>query len=171
MLAPATAERLASKMGLKGLSNGDLVELGLEGRKITGPLWVMPGHAKDSVTVYLGYGRKRAGRVGNDVGFNVYPLRASHAMTSGTNLLISRAGGKQMLATTQHHHAIDRGGEKVEEESVAAFERELVRVGNAWRNYQQRSEFCRGSGRGDLAGPDALSELRLQQRLSVGHDD
>jgi len=129
MLAPATAERLASQMGLKGLANGDLVELGLEGRKITGPLWVMPGHAKDSVTVYLGYGRKRAGRVGNSVGFNVYPLRASHAMTSGTNLLISRAGGKQVLATTQHHHAIDRGGEKVEEESVAAFRREVVRVG------------------------------------------
>jgi molybdopterin-containing oxidoreductase family iron-sulfur binding subunit len=128
MLAPATAERLASKMGIAGLANGDLVELGLEGRKITGPVWVMPGHAQDSVTVYLGFGRKRAGRVGNDVGFDVYPLRASHGMTSGTDLLISRAGGKQVLATTQHHHAIERGGAKVEEESVAAFTRELVRV-------------------------------------------
>ncbi len=142
MLAPATAERLASQMGLKGLANGDLVELGLEGRKITGPLWVMPGHAKDSVTVYLGYGRKRAGRVGNNVGFNVYPLRASHAMTSGTNLLISRAGGKQVLATTQHHHAIDRGGEKVEEESVTAFEREIIRVGTL-EEYRKDPNFAK----------------------------
>ena len=128
MLAPATAERLASQMGLRGLANGDLVELGLEDRKITGPIWVMPGHAKDSVTIYFGYGRKRAGHVGNDVGFDVYPLRATTAMWSGTDLLISKAGGRQVLATTQHHHAIERGGEKVEEESVTAFERDLVRV-------------------------------------------
>jgi MoCo/4Fe-4S cofactor protein with predicted Tat translocation signal len=129
MLAPATAERLASKMGLGPLSNGDLVELGLENRKISGPVWIMPGHAKDSVTVYLGYGRKRAGRVGNDTGFDVYPLRATTGMWTGANLLISKAGGKQLLATTQHHHAIDRGGEQVEEESVNAFEREIMRVG------------------------------------------
>ena len=129
MLAPATAERLAKEMGLSGLVNGDLVELGLEDRKITGPIWIMPGHAKDSVTVYLGYGRKRAGHVGNDSGFDVYPLRATSAMWSGTGLLISKAGGRQLLATTQHHHAIDRGGEKVEEESVTALEREIVRVG------------------------------------------
>jgi len=122
MFSAAIAERL-------GLSNGDMVELGLEDRKITGPVWIMPGHAKDSVTVYLGYGRTRAGSVGNKTGFDVYPLRARDSLWSGANVLISKAGGKQWLATTQHHHAIDRGGEKVEEESVTALEREIMRVG------------------------------------------
>ena len=35
----------------------------------------MPGHAKDSITITVGYGRTRAGRVGNGTGFNAYALR------------------------------------------------------------------------------------------------
>ena len=35
----------------------------------------MPGHADDSVTLHLGYGRTRAGRVGQRAGFNAYALR------------------------------------------------------------------------------------------------
>jgi hypothetical protein len=44
------------------------------------PVWVMPGHPDQCGTLYLGYGRKWAGRVGSpvdgQVGFDAYPLRA-----------------------------------------------------------------------------------------------
>ena len=40
----------------------------------------MPGHAKDSITVTIGYGRERAGRIGNGIGFNAYALRGSSAL-------------------------------------------------------------------------------------------
>ena len=71
MLSPKTAERL-------GLKSEDAVELKYQGRTIVAPAWVMPGHADESVTVFLGYGRTRAGRVGTGVGFDagwIRPLR------------------------------------------------------------------------------------------------
>ena len=36
-----------------------------------------PGRPTDTVVVHLGYGRRAAGRVGNGVGFDVYPLRTA----------------------------------------------------------------------------------------------
>ena len=38
-------------------------------------MWVMPGHADESVTVFLGYGRTRSGRVGTGVGFDAGWIR------------------------------------------------------------------------------------------------
>jgi len=50
------AERLQIKVE-------DVVELELNGKKVTGPVWIQAGHPDNSVTVTLGYGRRRAGRV------------------------------------------------------------------------------------------------------------
>ena len=49
-----------------------MVELRYRGRTVQVPVWIMPGQAERSVTVPLGYGRRRAGRVGNGVGVDVY---------------------------------------------------------------------------------------------------
>ncbi len=44
-----------------------------------GPIWPQPGHPDNSITVFLGYGRTKAGRVGTDVGFSGYKIRTSDA--------------------------------------------------------------------------------------------
>src|SRR5271165_3128144 len=56
LIGPKMAERLQVK-------TCDVVELELNGKKVKGPVWVQVGHPDNSVTVILGYGRKRAGRV------------------------------------------------------------------------------------------------------------
>ena len=59
----------------------DTVELKYQGRTIRAPVWVMPGHADESVTVFLGYGRTRSGRVGTGVGFDAGWIRPlAHAV-------------------------------------------------------------------------------------------
>jgi MoCo/4Fe-4S cofactor protein with predicted Tat translocation signal len=121
MISPATAERL-------GLSNEQVVELLWEGRSVRAPVWILPGHADDSVTVHLGYGRKRAGRVGTGCGFNAYLLRSSGRPWFGAGLRIEKTGDQYRLAGTQHHHSIDTAGREKVEESRAAFQRDLVRV-------------------------------------------
>ena len=70
LIAPRTAEGL-------GVQNGDLLTVTMEGRALEVPAWIDPGHAQDAVTISLGYGRTRAGRVGNGVGFNAFALRGS----------------------------------------------------------------------------------------------
>src|SRR5256885_10032145 len=43
---------------------------------------IVPGHANDSVTVYLGHGRERAGRVGNPPDRKSTRLNSSHLVIS-----------------------------------------------------------------------------------------
>ena len=89
------------------LATEDMVTLELGGRKITAPVWIQAGHPDNSVTVYLGYGRTRAGRVGTGAGFDVYPLRTTSALWSATGGKLSKAGGTYKLASTQGYQTMD----------------------------------------------------------------
>ncbi len=120
-LSPATSWRL-------GLTTGDVANLNIGGWKASGPVWALPGHADNSATVTLGYGRKRAGSVGTGFGLNGYLLRTSSAPAVAIGLEIEKTGRNQLLAETQIHHPIDRNHQQIEEESENAFERDLVRI-------------------------------------------
>jgi len=85
----------------------DMVELKYQGRTVTGGVWIMPGHANDSVTVHLGFGRTLAGQVGNEVGFNAYLLRTSGEPDGGYGLEIQKVGGHHPFATTQHTQTME----------------------------------------------------------------
>jgi MoCo/4Fe-4S cofactor protein with predicted Tat translocation signal len=100
LIGPAMAERM-------GLKTEDLVELELNGKKLTAPIWIQAGHPDNSVTVFLGYGRRRAGRAGTGAGFDMYQLRYSATpwFTSGVN--ITKTGGTYNLATTQGYQTMD----------------------------------------------------------------
>ncbi len=110
-ISPATAERLK-------VENEDLIEIAWRGRKVQGPAWVMPGHADESVTLHLGYGRTHGGHKANGVGFNAYTLRASDAMWNGEGADIRKAGGKHAFATTQYTYTME-GREPVKVVSLA----------------------------------------------------
>jgi MoCo/4Fe-4S cofactor protein with predicted Tat translocation signal len=100
LIGPAMAARM-------GLKSEDFVDLELNGKKVTAPIWIQAGHPDNSITVFLGYGRKRAGRAGTGAGFDVYPLRSSASpwFTSGVD--ITKAGGTYKLATTQGYQTMD----------------------------------------------------------------
>ena len=107
-VSPATAARL-------GLATEDRVELRFGGRAVRAPIWVLPGHADEAVTVTVGYGRTRAGSVGTGLGFDAYALRTTDAPWFGTGVTISTLGERYTLATTQVHHSMEgrdlaRGG-------------------------------------------------------------
>ena len=93
----------------KNLNIGDVVELKYQGRTVTGPIWIMPGHADNSATVHLGFGRTYAGHVGNEVGFNAYLLRTSSAPWNDTGLEMRKVGGGHEFATTQHTQTMEEG--------------------------------------------------------------
>jgi MoCo/4Fe-4S cofactor protein with predicted Tat translocation signal len=95
-ISPETARRL-------GISTGDVVELGLRGRKLTAAAMVVPGHADDAVTLSLGYGQAGAGAVGKGTGFDAYRLRTSDAPWFAAGLEIRRTGDQVKLATAQEH--------------------------------------------------------------------
>jgi molybdopterin-containing oxidoreductase family iron-sulfur binding subunit len=79
---------------------------------ISGTMWILPGHPDDCVTVHLGFGRDRAGRVGGTPaehpGFNAYKLRTAANMWSAGNLGIADTGDESMLGCTQNHTNMDQ---------------------------------------------------------------
>jgi MoCo/4Fe-4S cofactor protein with predicted Tat translocation signal len=86
------------------LAMDDVVELELNGRKIQGPVWIQPGQAENTITVHLGYGRDRVGRVGHRVGFNAGLLRTSDSFWSGNGVKITKLNERYSLVATQTHH-------------------------------------------------------------------
>jgi Fe-S-cluster-containing dehydrogenase component len=100
LIGPKMAERM-------GLRSEDLVNLQLNGKTVTAPVWIQAGHPDNSVTVFLGYGRRRAGRVGTGAGFDMYPLRFSAAPWFATGVQVTKAGGTYKLATTQGYQSME----------------------------------------------------------------
>lgn len=84
------------------LANGDLVILDCNGRSLSAPVWIVPGHADNCVLVHLGGGRAAAGGVGNNRGFNAYRLRTSGSFWEAP-VRVVKAGHSVALASTQHH--------------------------------------------------------------------
>lgn len=89
------------------LTNGDVIEITLESRALSLPVWSTPGQPDGSIGLQLGYGRKCAGSVGRGTGFNVYPLRASNAFWFGEGASLKKTGASYPLVTTQSQHVID----------------------------------------------------------------
>jgi MoCo/4Fe-4S cofactor protein with predicted Tat translocation signal len=100
LIGPKMAERLQIKVE-------DVVELELNGKKVTGPVWVQAGHPDNSVTITLGYGRTRAGRVGTAQGFNAYSLRTTAAPWIATGVQIRKTGETYKLCSTQGYQTMD----------------------------------------------------------------
>ena len=121
MIGPAMAERL--KLNFK-----DVAELEFNGKKVKGPVWIQAGHPDNSITVFLGYGRTRAGRVGTGTGFDVYPLRTSQAPWFADGAKLRATGETYDLASTQGYQTMETpdGGERplVQERSLAEYKKD-----------------------------------------------
>jgi MoCo/4Fe-4S cofactor protein with predicted Tat translocation signal len=108
-VSPALAKRI-------DVANGDHVKVTIRERSTVGPAWIAPGQADNTVALYLGYGRMRAGRVGDGIGYDAYAIRPVDQpwLTKGT---LHKVGTAEVLAVTQLHHRMD-GFDFVREVSV-----------------------------------------------------
>ncbi len=95
-LSPATAAKNA-------LATGDVAEVEFGGRKLRGPVMITPGHADEALTLTLGFGRSKAGKVADGVGYDAYALRTLSALSQGSGARLSATGETHELACTQEH--------------------------------------------------------------------
>ena len=127
LIGPAMADSM-------GLKSEDLVELELGGKKVTAPVWIQAGHPNNSVTAFLGYGRRRAGRAGTGAGFDMYPLRPSATPWFTTGVPITKTGGTYTLASTQGYQTMDTGD---------GVTRPIVRT-RSLEEYRRQPDFAQG---------------------------
>ncbi len=102
--AAVMSRQTARKLNLK---DEDLISITLNNESVTLPVLIQPGHADCSISLELGYGRTNSGRVGNNVGRNVYPLRSLDNPHFMMGAVIKGTGKKYALAGTQDHHGMD----------------------------------------------------------------
>ena len=117
----AVLPSFAEKMGWR---QGNVIEVQANGAKVKGPVLLQPGMADETIAVAVGYGRTKAGKAGDNVGFNAYPL-----MRLTENSLRYHSAGvtvnktvddDHVLATTQTHHTM-MGRDIVKETSLSAW--------------------------------------------------
>ncbi|MFN2541321.1 MAG: TAT-variant-translocated molybdopterin oxidoreductase [Chthoniobacterales bacterium] len=121
LISPAFAKQLR-------VETGDLVQITItEGfrdannqptrRELVIAALVLPGHAENSVTIPLGYGRKKTGPIGEEAGFNAYLLRTDanphFTVADGKaieSVRVTKVGRKYPLSITQEHFSIEGRG-------------------------------------------------------------
>lgn len=114
-IAPKTAKRL-------GVKDGDVVRLSVGKRTVELPVHRQPKLHESTVMVAVGYGQRHAGRIGDGVGADVYPLQqlADGPVWGGMAVTVEKSGRVHRLALMQDHHAIE-GRPIVQETTLAAY--------------------------------------------------
>jgi MoCo/4Fe-4S cofactor protein with predicted Tat translocation signal len=80
--------------------------LTINGKKVKGAIWLLPGMADNTVGVALGYGRG-VGRVGGAAGFNAYDVRTAGEQHFAVGAKLESAGSKYEVACTQEQGVMD----------------------------------------------------------------
>ena len=130
-MSRATAERLGVGVDYRaGKFYADIVEISASGHSVRLPVWIAPGHADNSITLALGYGRNlessrperrriffdtavrsdiyARGPIANDVGGNVAPLRNGlFASVRADDVRVEPTGERMMVVTTQEHGSLE----------------------------------------------------------------
>lgn len=98
--------KFAQSLGLKQF---DIVSIKTDKHSVELPVLHQPGQAQGTISVAVGYGRTKAGKVADGVGQNVYPfITFNQGIASFANTVtVSNTGGYNELALTQTHQTIE----------------------------------------------------------------
>ncbi|MBX0290766.1 TAT-variant-translocated molybdopterin oxidoreductase [Hymenobacter sp. HSC-4F20] len=107
----------------QGWEQGDVVKVSVNGKSVELPILIQPGQATGTVGIALGYGRVKAGKVGNELGQNVLPLVAmrNDAIVYSNVVQITPTGAKSPIAQTQTHHTIMDRKQVVQEATLKQY--------------------------------------------------
>jgi molybdopterin-containing oxidoreductase family iron-sulfur binding subunit len=103
----AISPQLAEKLGL---SAGDVVKLTADQGSIEAPVFLQPGQETNTISLAMGYGRTQIGKVGRNVGVNVYPLTlTANGMRqySAINVRLDKTGRREDVVSTQSHFSME----------------------------------------------------------------
>ena len=97
-----------------------LLEIEVGGRKVKAPYWPQPGHPDNTVTLFLGYGQTRTGRVGTGTGYNAYAVRAASSLYIAAGAKVEVTNESMPIAVTQGHFSME-GREPVKAATLEEF--------------------------------------------------
>ncbi len=114
---------MADELGVAPVEGSfGMVNLTVNGNTIKIAALIQPGQAKGTVGLALGYGRTKAGKVGNNVGINAFPFvtlsnDGTYVYTATTGVTVEKANETYKIAQSQTHQTY-MGRETVVQESI-----------------------------------------------------
>jgi molybdopterin-containing oxidoreductase family iron-sulfur binding subunit len=116
-----------------GIELGDmttqLVKLTVNGMSITVPVLPQPGQKYGTIGLAVGYGRSIAGKVGNGVGVNAYPLvnvneKGQLNFNIYANVIVEPTDEVYAIAQTQTHHTFMGRGNVIQEATLSEYQKD-----------------------------------------------
>jgi len=144
LVSPNTAKQLGLEKTI-GKKGGDIyvdtIKITSQGRTFGDavPTWITPGQPDGVITIHLGYGRKRAGHLGNGLGFNAYEIRTADSPWSITGAQVEKNNVSHQLAVTQLHFLL-------EDKDFSKEDRDVLRS-------QTLEEYLKGTPAGESHDP------------------
>jgi len=104
---------------------GDVLSVSAAGlaKPLNLPVLIQPGQADGTVSIAVGYGRVMAGRVGDNVGENAFPLAqvGKDGIIYTNAVTLKATGANSPIAQTQTHHTIMDRREVVQENTLEKY--------------------------------------------------
>ncbi|MCB2198678.1 TAT-variant-translocated molybdopterin oxidoreductase [bacterium] len=128
--AALLSKKTADDLGVK---EREALILSANGVDIELPVYVVPGHADNSITLEMGWGRKGFGRVADGHGADIFPMRTSAGVDFALGGKATGTGRKLEIANTQDHGSME-GREIIREATLDTyrkhpkFAKEMVHV-------------------------------------------
>jgi MoCo/4Fe-4S cofactor protein with predicted Tat translocation signal len=119
IIAPADANKL-------GIRNGDILKITILDRSLEVPAFILPGQACGSMTLPLGRGRRRGGRVADGAGFDAYAVRKLGSENYNESGKVALTGRRYPLVGIEDIHHIDLVGVRARHERAAELVQEAT---------------------------------------------
>jgi MoCo/4Fe-4S cofactor protein with predicted Tat translocation signal len=101
----------------------------VNGKSIRLPVMIQPGQTPGTIGIPLGYGRKKAGKVADNIGENVYPFAAmvnGSLSYSSSNVEFAITDDSHQLAQTQTHNTYMGRNTVIQEVDLASYKKDVA---------------------------------------------
>ena len=164
LVSPGTAIK-------NGWNNNDEIELTLNGGKVKGAVWMVPGQPDDALTLNLGGGRAQVGKIGTGAGFDANQLRTVESPWMSYGVKAVKLGSVYKLAATAQHNLISTQGKDTNmKDALLGGDNEKTKVVDDWITPQTRGKDVDGVHGRDLIRVGTFEEMQ-KDKLPVVEED
>ncbi len=163
-------QSLARELGISADGNQfPVATLNAQGKSVKVPVLVQPGQARGTLGLALGYGRRNAGKVANNIGIDAYPLMDnsrgfwSNTVIEGIN--IEPLSETYRIAQTQTHHTYMGRTNVIQEAYLEEYKADPT-AGRHYANIAASMDLDRKMGDGHVDGKIDAKKITLWK----GHD-
>ena len=148
-----------------GIANEEIITINNGINSISIPAWIMPGHADNSITLTMGYGRNMNGRIADSAGANILPI-FSFSATSISNASITGTGTIVNIASTQDHHGMDL--ERLAKDAIQERLLDIVRE-SSLDDYQSNPDFAKQYAEKTIEKDGKLPSMWERHKYDTGY--